>query len=130
MPCGIPGSPLRSVGGNEERHALHLRGTTPVTWAKTERMADLAREALDEGAIGISTGLGYAPGVFANGEELVGVTAPLAERGGVYASHARAYFDPPRAPDDRTIESPKKMPLVDLQPNARPATHGQPPGRP
>lgn len=65
-------------------------------------MADLARAALDEGALGLSTGLGYAPGVFASLEELVGVTAPLRERGGVYASHARAYFDPPRSPDDQT----------------------------
>ena len=55
-------------------------------------MADLARAALDEGAIGISTGLGYAPGVFANTEELIGVTAPLRERNGVYTSHARSYI--------------------------------------
>ena len=55
-------------------------------------MADLVRAALDEGAIGLSTGLGYAPGVFADIDELVGVTAPLKERGGVYTSHARSYI--------------------------------------
>ena len=54
-------------------------------------MADLTRAALDDGAIGLSTGLGYAPGIFANLEELVGVTAPLRERDAIYTSHARSY---------------------------------------
>src|SRR5262249_48955292 len=51
--------------------------------------------------IGLSTGLGYAPGVFADQDELIGVSAPLAERGGVYASHARSYIalDHRSAPD-------------------------------
>src|SRR5690606_32693014 len=38
------------------------------------------------------TGLGYAPGVFADTDELVAVSAPLKERGGVYTSHARSYI--------------------------------------
>src|SRR5262249_2472575 len=43
-----------------------------------------------------------APGVFADLDELIGVTAPLAERGGVYASHARSYvaLDRRGAPDE------------------------------
>jgi N-acyl-D-amino-acid deacylase len=91
------------VGHGTLRAAVKGTDPTPATPEETAAMADLARAALDEGAIGISTGLGYAPGVFANVEELVGVTAPLGERGGIYASHARAYFDPPRAPDDDTL---------------------------
>jgi hypothetical protein len=63
-----------------------------ATTDELAQMADLVRGALDEGAIGFSTGLGYAPGVFADTEELVRVTAPLAERGGVYTSHARSYI--------------------------------------
>lgn len=100
---GVALNVAQFVGHGTLRSAVKGLDPSPATGPETERMADLAREALDEGAIGISTGLGYAPGVFANAEELVGVTAPLAERGGVYASHARAYFDPPRAPDDRTL---------------------------
>jgi hypothetical protein len=56
-------------------------------------MADLVRAALDEGAIGLSTGLGYAPGVFADLDELVGVSAPLKERNGVY-TRTRAATSP------------------------------------
>ncbi len=54
-------------------------------------MADLTRAALDEGAIGLSTGLGYAPGIFAKSDELIGVTRPLRERDAIYTSHARSY---------------------------------------
>ena len=50
-----------------------------------------------------ATGLGYAPGAFANLDELLGVTAVLAERGGIYTSHARSYVDPPRPADDPVL---------------------------
>ncbi len=85
-----------------------VKGTDPsaATPAEVAAMADLARAALDEGAIGLSTGLGYAPGVFADINELVGVTAPLKERRGVYTSHARSYIalgtldDPEQVPSN------------------------------
>jgi N-acyl-D-amino-acid deacylase len=79
------------VGHGTLRAAVKGMDPTPATDEETAAMADLARAALDEGAIGLSTGLGYAPGVFASQEELVGVTAPLRERDGVYTSHARSY---------------------------------------
>jgi N-acyl-D-amino-acid deacylase len=80
------------VGHGALRAAVKGLDSAPATPEETAAMADLARAALDEGAIGISTGLGYAPGVFASAEELIGVTRPLAERGGVYTSHARSYI--------------------------------------
>ena len=83
-----------------------VKGTSPEPAGPAEiaAMADLLRAALDEGAIGFSTGLGYAPGVFAGTEELVGVTAPLKERGGVYTSHARSYIALGR------LDDPAQMP--------------------
>ncbi len=80
------------VGHGTLRAAVKQNSPTPATPPDIAAMADLARAALDEGAIGVSTGLGYAPGVFADLDELVGVTAPLRERGGVYTSHARSYI--------------------------------------
>src|SRR5262245_36549596 len=80
------------VGHGTVRAAVKGINPTPATAQETAAMADLARAALDEGAIGLSTGLGYAPGVFADTDELVGVTAPLKERGGIYTSHARSYI--------------------------------------
>jgi N-acyl-D-amino-acid deacylase len=80
------------VGHGTLRAAVKGITPTPATPEEIAALADLTRAALDEGAIGLSTGLGYAPGVFANTDELVGVTAPLKERGAVYTSHARSYI--------------------------------------
>ncbi|MBI4515310.1 MAG: amidohydrolase family protein [Deltaproteobacteria bacterium] len=80
------------VGHGTLRAAVKQFDGSPATAAEVAVMADLARAALDEGAIGLSTGLGYAPGVFADQDELLGVTAPLRERRGVYTSHGRSYI--------------------------------------
>jgi N-acyl-D-amino-acid deacylase len=80
------------VGHGTVRAAIKGTEPGPATPGEVAAMADLVRAALDEGAIGLSTGLGYAPGVFADRDELLGVTAPLGERGGVYTSHARSYI--------------------------------------
>ncbi len=80
------------VGHGTVRAAVKQIDGAPANAEETAAMADLVRAALDEGAIGLSTGLGYAPGVFADVDELVGVTAPLKERRGVYTSHARSYI--------------------------------------
>lgn len=52
-------------------------------------MRELLRDALGEGAVGLSTGLVYAPGLHATTEEIAAVASALGERGGVYASHVR-----------------------------------------
>jgi len=91
------------VGHGTLRAAIKGGDPSPASAEEIAAMADLARQSLDQGAIGISTGLGYAPGAFANVDELVGVTAPLAERGGIYTSHARSYVDPPRPADDEVL---------------------------
>ena len=54
-----------------------------------EKMKTYLREAMDEGALGMSTGLVYAPGSFADTEELVELAKVLAEYDGIYASHLR-----------------------------------------
>jgi N-acyl-D-amino-acid deacylase len=79
------------VGHGTIRTAIKGFDLGPASEVDIAAMADLTRAALDEGAIGLSTGLGYAPGIFANLEELVGVTAPLRERDAIYTSHARSY---------------------------------------
>src|SRR4030042_1932764 len=54
-----------------------------------ERMKSLLRDALDEGAWGLSTGLIYPPGSFAKTEELVALAKTAAHYGALYASHIR-----------------------------------------
>jgi N-acyl-D-amino-acid deacylase len=86
------------VGHGTVRAAVKGAEPGPAAPDEVAAMADLVRAALDEGAIGLSTGLGYAPGVFADLDELLGVTAPLKERDGVYTSHARSYIALGRSP--------------------------------
>jgi N-acyl-D-aspartate/D-glutamate deacylase len=57
--------------------------------SQMEAMKTALAEAMDEGALGISTGLIYAPGCFADMDEIVSLAKVAAEKGGVYASHVR-----------------------------------------
>jgi N-acyl-D-amino-acid deacylase len=52
-------------------------------------MCGLIAQGMDEGAFGLSTGLVYPPGAFADTEELVRLAAAVAPRGGLYATHMR-----------------------------------------
>ncbi|MCJ7623811.1 MAG: D-aminoacylase [Anaerolineaceae bacterium] len=54
-----------------------------------EAMQKLVAQAMDEGAIGVSTGLIYPPGYFSETDELIEITKPVGERNGFYFSHVR-----------------------------------------
>ncbi|MEZ4303002.1 MAG: amidohydrolase family protein, partial [Polyangiaceae bacterium] len=54
-------------------------------------LREQTRQALREGAYGMSAGLAYAPGVFAKNAELIDLTRVVAEEGGVFTVHGRAY---------------------------------------
>jgi len=54
-----------------------------------ERMKSLIARSLDEGAVGMSTGLRYVPQSYAKTEEVIELVKVVAERGGVYTSHVR-----------------------------------------
>ncbi len=47
-------------------------------------------KAMEDGALGMSTGLIYLPGVFAKTDELVALSKTVAAHGGIYASHMRS----------------------------------------
>jgi N-acyl-D-amino-acid deacylase len=53
------------------------------------QMRSLLREAMEEGAFGLSTGLDYPPGVYATTEELSALAAETARWGGIYHTHVR-----------------------------------------
>jgi N-acyl-D-amino-acid deacylase len=52
-------------------------------------MRAMLREALEEGAFGISSGLDYPPGSYASTDELAALTAEAAAAGGFYHTHVR-----------------------------------------
>jgi len=54
-----------------------------------EEMKKLVREAMEGGAVGMSTGLFYAPGSYAKTEEVIELAKVVGEYGGIYATHVR-----------------------------------------
>jgi len=54
-----------------------------------EKMKSLVREGMREGALGLSTGLYYAPGSYAKTDEVIALARVAAEFGGVYDTHMR-----------------------------------------
>ena len=50
----------------------------------------LVREALEQGAVGLSTGLEYIPSLFADTDEIAALCETVAEYDGVYVTHVRA----------------------------------------
>lgn len=80
------------VGHCAIRAAVGL--TVPGQEASSEQMQTMrtyVKEALEAGALGLSTGLEYDPGRLATTAEINALTAIVGEHGGVYASHIRNY---------------------------------------
>ena len=57
------------------------------------QMQRLVDAAMREGAWGMSTGLQYVPGAYANTDELVAIATVVSKHGGIYASHMRDESD-------------------------------------
>ena len=77
-----------------------IMGTEDRTATADElaRMEILVERAMEDGALGLSTGLFYVPGSFAPTEEVVDLARVAAGLGGIYTSHMRNE-------DDRVAES-------------------------
>ena len=61
----------------------------PATAKELEEMKAVVREAMEEGAWGLSTGLDYPPGAYADTDELVALAEVSARLGGFYHTHVR-----------------------------------------
>lgn len=61
----------------------------PPTTAELANMTALLRTAAEEGAWGLSTGLDYPPGSYADTAELVELSREAARQGGIYHTHVR-----------------------------------------
>ncbi len=64
-------------------------GDTPADEGSVASMRAMLREALEEGAFGVSSGLDYPPGSYASTDELAALTAEAARGGGFYHTHVR-----------------------------------------
>ena len=89
------------VGNTALRVAAAGWDEVEATPAQVADMRAMLREAMQEGAIGLSSGLDYPPGSYATTDELAELTNEAARHGGFYHTHVRyplgdRYLDPYR----------------------------------
>lgn len=77
------------VGHGQVRQLVMGMEDRAPTAAELERMKALVKEAMDQGAVGISTGLIYRPGIYAKTDEVLELVKVVAPYGGIYHSHIR-----------------------------------------
>ena len=77
------------VGQGSIRSAVIGLENRKATADEIARMQELARQAMREGAFGLSTGLFYVPGNYTPTEEVIEIARAVGEMGGMYISHMR-----------------------------------------
>jgi len=78
------------VGATQVRRMVLGDADRAPSAAELEQMEDLVREAMTQGAVGVSTSLQYAPAPYASTEELIALASVAGEFGGIYATHLRS----------------------------------------
>jgi len=77
------------VGHGQVRQLVMGMEDRAPTADELERMKALVKEAMDQGAVGLSTGLIYRPGLYAKTDEILELVKVIAPYGGIYHSHVR-----------------------------------------
>jgi N-acyl-D-amino-acid deacylase len=77
------------IGHNSVRRTVMGLDNRAPTAEEQQKMNELVEKAMQEGAVGLSTGLIYLPGTFAKTEEVVELAKAASKYGGTYASHIR-----------------------------------------
>ena len=78
------------VGAGGLRSYVIGKDDRPATPAELEHMKQLVAEAMQQGALGLSTSLQYVPDRFASTDEIVELAKVAARFGGVYFTHQRS----------------------------------------
>ena len=83
------------------------------TAAELDSMRALVRQAMAEGALGVSSGLSYAPNIYMTTGELIALAREAAASGGIYASHIRTINgkDPNAVREAVTIADSARIPV-------------------
>jgi N-acyl-D-aspartate/D-glutamate deacylase len=81
------------VGATQVRRMVLGDADKQPTAEELTRMKALVRSAMEQGAVGVSTSLQYAPAPYAKTEELVALASEAAKYGGIYATHMRSEGD-------------------------------------
>lgn len=77
------------IGHNDVRKAVMKMDNRKPTTEELNQMEKLVATAMQDGAVGFSTGLIYTPGTYAGTAEVIALAKASAKYGGVYTSHIR-----------------------------------------
>jgi len=87
---GVSPNVASFVGATTVRiHEIGYADRRP-TPEELERMRELVRQGMEEGALGLGSSLIYAPAFYAKTDELIALAKVAAEYGGIYISHLRS----------------------------------------
>ncbi len=81
------------VGATQVRRMVVGEADRVPSAGELEQMKGLVRQAMKEGAMGLSTALQYAPAPYAKTDELIALATEAAQFGGIYATHMRSESD-------------------------------------
>ena len=87
---GVSPNVTSFLGAATPRIYVIGRDDRPPTVEELNRMQDLVRQAMEEGAVGVASALVYPPGCFAKTDELIALAKAAAEYNGMYISHLRS----------------------------------------
>jgi len=79
------------VGATRLREMVVGLTNRAATDAELTRMRALLRQAMEDGAMGLSSALEYPPAPYASTAELIALAREAAHFGGIYATHMRSY---------------------------------------
>ncbi len=77
------------VGATEVRRMVLGEDDKQPTPEQLEQMKELVRQAMRDGAVGVSTSLEYPPAPYARTEEIIALAGEASKFGGIYATHMR-----------------------------------------
>jgi N-acyl-D-amino-acid deacylase len=91
------------VGATQVRSLVIGFEDKQPTSSQLDEMKKLVREAMQDGAVGVSTSLEYTPAPYAKTEELIALASEAAKFGGIYATHMRSEGDAIMQSLDETV---------------------------
>ncbi|WP_408589839.1 N-acyl-D-amino-acid deacylase family protein [Novosphingobium sp.] len=101
---GVSPNVASFVGAGTVRQNLFNGDSTQPNADQLKTMQGLVRQAMEEGALGVTTALIYAPNTFAKTPELIALAQESARCGGIYTAHIRSEGDRFLEAVDETIE--------------------------
>jgi N-acyl-D-amino-acid deacylase len=92
------------VGATSVRRMVLGDADVQPTPAQLAEMQKLVQQAMEDGAVGVSTALQYAPAPYAKTGELIALASEAAKYGGIYATHMRSEGDDEPAAIDEAVD--------------------------